>query len=133
MTNLSRRHLLASSIAAAAATSLPGTALAGAPKSAASRPLAPTPPMGWNSWNSFATTITEAQALENARIMVDKLLPSGYDIFTVDIQWYEPNATGYEYRKDAQLTMDEYGRVLPALNDLFTKCQANTHAFKFIY
>jgi len=78
--------------------------------------LAPTPPMGWNSWNSFATTITEAQALENARIMAQKLLPSGYDVFTVDIQWYEPNATGYDYRKDAELTMDAYGRLLPAQN-----------------
>jgi len=34
----------------------------------------------------------------------------------VDIQWYEPNATGFDYRKDAKLTMDEYGRLLPAPN-----------------
>jgi hypothetical protein len=79
-------------------------------------PLAPTPPMGWNSWNSFATTITEAQALENAGIMAQKLLPFGYDVFTVDIQWYEPNANSYEYRKDAQLAMDQYGRLIPAPN-----------------
>ncbi|MGO4610442.1 hypothetical protein AB4142_29360, partial [Variovorax sp. 2RAF20] len=46
--------------------------------------LAPRPPMGWNSWNSFATTINEAQALETARIMAAKLLPFGYDVFTVD-------------------------------------------------
>jgi len=72
--------------------------------------------MGWNSWNSFASTINEAQALENARIMAQKLLPSGFDIFTVDIQWYEPSANGYDYRKDAELTMDEYGRLLPAPN-----------------
>jgi len=72
--------------------------------------------MGWNSWNSFATTITEAQALENARIMAQQLLPAGYNIFTVDIQWYEPNANGYEYRKDAELAMDEYGRLQPAAN-----------------
>jgi len=32
---------------------------------------------GWNNWNSFATTITEAQALENARIMAQQLLPGG--------------------------------------------------------
>lgn len=48
--------------------------------------------MGWNSWNSFAGTITEAQALETAAIMRTKLLPFGYDVFTVDIQWYEPEA-----------------------------------------
>ncbi len=118
MINLPRRRLITTSVAtaAAAATALPGAALAAAPKSPARTQLAPTPPMGWNSWNSFATTITEAQALENARIMAQKLLPSGYDIFTVDIQWYEPNANGYEYRKGAELTMDEYGRLLPAPN-----------------
>jgi hypothetical protein len=118
MINLPRRHLLAASMAtaAAAAATLPGAAQAAASKSANRGPLAPTPPMGWNSWNSFATTITQAQALENARIMAQKLLPSGYNVFTVDIQWYEPNANSYEYRKDAQLTMDEYGRLLPAPN-----------------
>lgn len=117
MINLPRRRLLTTSVAtAAAAAALPGAALATAPKTATRTQLAPTPPMGWNSWNSFATTITEAQALENARIMAQKLLPSGYDIFTVDIQWYEPNANGYEYRKGAELTMDEYGRLLPAPN-----------------
>jgi alpha-galactosidase len=118
MINLPRRHLLATSVAtaAAAAATLPGAALAATPKTAPRSVLAPTPPMGWNSWNSFATTITEDQALENARIMAEKLLPSGYNIFTVDIQWYEPNAKSYEYSKDAHLTMDEYGRLLPAPN-----------------
>ena len=116
MTNLPRRHLLAASIATAAAATLPGVALAADKKTTSKASLAPTPPMGWNSWNSFATTITEAQALENARIMAQKLLPSGYDIFTVDIQWYEPNATGYDYRKDADLAMDAHGRLQPAPN-----------------
>ncbi|WP_093559431.1 glycoside hydrolase family 27 protein [Pseudoduganella namucuonensis] len=116
MINSHRRHLLAASIAAAAL--LPRVASAATPQtvSGGRAPLAPTPPMGWNSWNSFATTITEAQSLENARIMARQLLPSGYNVFTVDIQWYEPNANGYEYRKDAELTMDEYGRLLPAPN-----------------
>ncbi|USX17180.1 glycoside hydrolase family 27 protein [Oxalobacteraceae bacterium OTU3CAMAD1] len=116
MTNLPRRHLLAASIATAAAATLPGIALAADKKTSTGAALAPTPPMGWNSWNSFATTITEAQSLENARIMAQQLLPSGYDIFTVDIQWYEPNATGYDYRKDAELTMDAHSRLLPAPN-----------------
>jgi alpha-galactosidase len=78
--------------------------------------LAPTPPMGWNSWNSFATTINEAQALETAAIMAEKLLPFGYDVFTIDIQWYEPGATSYEYSTAPRTTMDAYGRVTPALN-----------------
>ena len=66
--------------------------LAGGARAKAAEPasLAPRPPMGWNSWNSFATTITEAQARETAAIMAAKLLPFGYDVFTIDIQWYEP-------------------------------------------
>ncbi len=72
--------------------------------------------MGWNSWNSFATTITEAQAIETATIMAEKLLPSGYDIFTVDIQWYEPGATSYTYATKPTPAMDGYGRLLPAPN-----------------
>ena len=84
--------------------------------SAASAKLAPTPPMGWNSWNSFATTITEAEALETARIMAEKLLPAGYDVFTIDIQWYEPEAQSYTYNSRPVPAMDEFGRVTPALN-----------------
>ena len=87
---------------------------AGLPKRA--KPLAPTPPMGWNSWNSFATTINEAQALEVARIQSAKLLPAGYDVFTIDIQWYEPEASSYRYNDNPQPAMDGYGRLLPALN-----------------
>ncbi|MET4664251.1 glycoside hydrolase family 27 protein [Sphingomonas sp. PvP056] len=78
--------------------------------------LAPRPPMGWNSWNSFATTITEAQAIETARIMAEKLLPSGYDVFTVDIQWYDPDAKSYTYNAKPKPTIDAHGRLIPALN-----------------
>jgi alpha-galactosidase len=112
-----RRRILTASLATAAAAGLPSLAFAAKSKSPApGAGLAPTPPMGWNSWNSFGPTITEAQALENADIMVAKLLPFGYNVFTVDIQWYEPNANSYEYRKDAELTMDQYGRLQPAPN-----------------
>ncbi len=78
------------------------------------KPLAPRPPMGWNSWNSFATTITEAQTLEQADIMAQRLLPFGYDILTVDIQWYEPHASSYEYAAKPVPTLDGHGRLLPA-------------------
>ncbi|MDP1026827.1 glycoside hydrolase family 27 protein [Sphingomonas sp. KR1UV-12] len=97
--------------------------------------LAPRPPMGWNSWNSFATTITEAQARETAAIMASKLLPFGYDIFTVDIQWYEPNASSYEYNTAPVPAMDGYGRLIPAPNRFpssadgsgFTRLAADVH------
>ncbi len=109
----SRRGVLAGGMVGFAATGL-GTSVAAAGSGGAL--LAPRPPMGWNSWNSFATTITEAQARETAGIMAEKLLPFGYDIFTVDIQWYEPEASSYSYNQRPKPAMDGYGRMIPAPN-----------------
>ncbi len=77
---------------------------------------APRPPMGWNSWDCFATTVTEAQTKDQTNVMADRLASHGWEYVTVDIQWYESGATGYDYRKGAALTMDEWGRLLPAPN-----------------
>ena len=52
---------------------------------------APTPPMGWNSWDSFATAITEDQAKAKP-ITWPITCTHGWKYFVVDIQWYEPNA-----------------------------------------
>ena len=109
----SRRRVLASGIAGATAAMVRPSRAGAAPMGGL---LAPRPPMGWNSWNSFATTITEAQARETAAIMREKLLPFGYDIFTVDIQWYEPEASSYEYNGNPVPAMDGYGRLIPAAN-----------------
>ena len=76
----------------------------------------PTPPMGWNSWDCFATTVTEAQTKANADVMARKLKQHGWQYIVVDIQWYEPNATGFPYRPGAELVMDEWGRLAPAEN-----------------
>jgi hypothetical protein len=72
--------------------------------------------MGWNSWDCFATTVTEAQTRATADVMAKKLAHFGYNLITVDIQWYEPNATGFDYRKDAKLEIDPFGRLIPAPN-----------------
>ncbi len=77
---------------------------------------AATPPMGWNSWDCFATTVTEDQVKANADVMADKLKRVGWQYIVVDIQWYEPRATGYDYRRNARLVMDPWGRLLPAEN-----------------
>lgn len=76
----------------------------------------PTPVMGWNSWDCFATTVTEAQAKANTDVMADKLKRFGWQYMTVDIQWYEAGATGFDYRKGAPVLMDQWGRLLPAEN-----------------
>jgi alpha-galactosidase len=77
---------------------------------------AATPPMGWNSWDCFATTVTEAQTKAHADYMAEHLKSHGWQYIVVDIQWYEPNANSYDYRRNAQLVMDEWGRLLPAVN-----------------
>jgi hypothetical protein len=72
--------------------------------------------MGWNSWDSFATTITERQTRAEADYMAAHLRAHGWQYIVVDIQWYEPAATGYDYHKGAVLALDGWGRLQPALN-----------------
>ena len=78
--------------------------------------LAPRPPMGWNSWDAFGTTVTEAEVKANADYMAKNLSKFGWTYVVVDIQWYEPNARAGGYREDAELVLDKYGRLLPAVN-----------------
>jgi alpha-galactosidase len=48
---------------------------------------------------------------------MEKYLKShGWNIITIDIQWYEPLARGSSYRRGAVLEMDANGRLLPAPN-----------------
>jgi len=89
---------------------------------------ATTPPLGWNSWDCFGTTVTEQQIKEQADAMAKYLLPSGYNYLTVDIQWYEPEAKGHAYDPKAVLTMDEYGRLTPGLKKF--PSAANSKGFK---
>ncbi|PHQ64022.1 MAG: alpha-galactosidase [Sphingobium sp.] len=121
----SRRAVLGAGMAGIAAA---GVARAGETSSGQGNMLAPRPPMGWNSWNSFATTITEAQTREIAAIMADKLLPFGYDILTVDIQWYEPEASSYTYNAKPNPAMDAHGRMIPAPNRFPSSAQGRGFA-----
>lgn len=73
------------------------------------------PPMGWNSWDCYGTTVTEAEVLENAQVLAERLLPSGWDTVVVDIQWYEPTARAGGYNTDAPISYDEDGVQQPAL------------------
>ena len=71
------------------------------------------PPMGWNSWDSYGTTVTEAEVLANARFLAEHLAPYGWDTVVVDIDWADPSARSHGYNADAPLVMDEHGRLLP--------------------
>ncbi|RZJ42521.1 MAG: glycoside hydrolase family 27 protein [Chryseobacterium sp.] len=59
--------------------------------------LAMTPPMGWNSWNTFATNIDEKLVKETADIMVSSgLAAAGYNYIVLDDGWmtHERDANG---------------------------------------
>lgn len=89
-----------------------------APSTAASahQPGRGTPPMGWNSWDCFGTTVTESEVLANARFMAEHLLPHGWDTVVVDIAWSDPTARAHGYNDDAPLVVDDVGRPQPAPN-----------------
>ena len=50
--------------------------------------LAKTPPMGWNSWNTFAENISEELLMETADAMVETgLRDAGYEYVVIDDCW----------------------------------------------
>lgn len=50
---------------------------------------APTPPMGWNSWNAFRTEVDEAKVMGAARVLVDSgLAKIGYNHVILDDGWW---------------------------------------------
>ncbi len=77
--------------------------------------LAATPPMGWNSWDSFGLSITEAEYKSNAEWMAKHLKPFGWQYAVVDEGWYvqNPESGG---KPAWQFTLDREGRFLPAPN-----------------
>ena len=79
--------------------------------------FAPTPPMGWNSYDYYDTTVNEEQVRANARVLAEKLRPFGWEYVVVDIEWYahDPGSMRdkYQYIPFGAVEMDEYARLLP--------------------
>jgi alpha-galactosidase len=73
--------------------------------------LAPTPPMGWNSYDSYGGDVNEQQVKANARYLADHLAIYGWKYVVVDYYWYYPSG-----HVKGDPVMDEYGRLLPATN-----------------
>jgi len=83
-----------------------------------SRPFhawAPTPPMGWNSWDCFGATVTEELTKANADYMAEHLASHGWQYIVVDIQWYEPQSKGWDYHPNPKPVLDEFGRLWPVV------------------
>lgn len=80
--------------------------------------FAVTPPMGWNSYDYYDTTVTEAQVKANADFMAAYLKEYGWEYVVVDIQWYANDAGSrrdeHQYIPFGDLEMDVYGRMIPS-------------------
>ncbi len=77
--------------------------------------LAATPPMGWNSWDSYGLTINESEFKANADWMANRLKQFGWQYAVVDEGWYlqNPESGG---KPAWQFILDGEGRFMPAPN-----------------
>jgi hypothetical protein len=78
--------------------------------------LAATPPMGWNSWDGYGLTITEAQFKSNADWLAQHLKPYGWQYVVIDMDWFVSNPSVDEKKEAKQFSLDEFGRYIPATN-----------------
>lgn len=80
--------------------------------------FAVTPPMGWNSYDYYDTTVTEEQVRANADYMAKNLKEYGWEYIVIDIEWYSNDAgtkrEEYQYIPFGDNEMDEYGRFQPS-------------------
>ena len=78
------------------------------------RPLiiAPTPPMGWNSWDSYGRTLNEQSIKANALWIARNLKRHGWQYVVVDEGWYLANLNANDDSR-VRFEMDAYGRYVP--------------------
>jgi alpha-galactosidase len=50
--------------------------------------MAPKPPLGWNSFNSYGVYLHHDAAIANLKAMAEKLKPYGYEYFVIDGGWH---------------------------------------------
>ena len=76
--------------------------------------LAQTPPMGWNSWICFGTSVTEEEVKQNADFMAEHLKPFGWEYIIIDAGWYAPGMVALEQYESEypHQVIDEYGRLI---------------------
>jgi hypothetical protein len=76
--------------------------------------LAPTPPMGWNSWDAYGLTIDEADYRANTKVLAG-VQEFGWKYSVIDEGWYMENPFGdkVETRK---YVWDGNGILIPAVS-----------------
>jgi alpha-galactosidase len=71
------------------------------------------PPMGWNSWDAYGLTITEAQFRENVSVLKEKLLPFGWRYAVIDEGWFFENPRDRPTPEKLHYAIDSHGRYVP--------------------
>ncbi|MDP9038815.1 MAG: glycoside hydrolase family 27 protein [Acidobacteriota bacterium] len=75
--------------------------------------VAPAPPMGWNSWDSYGLTITEAQFRDNVTILATQLAPFGWRYAVIDEGWFFANPEERLHEEKLIYALDPNGRYVP--------------------
>ncbi len=78
--------------------------------------VAPTPPMGWNSWDAYGLTITEDQFRQNMAVFAAQLKEFGWKYVVVDEGWYLQNPEVAKTPEELRYTVNSRGQYEPALN-----------------
>ena len=78
--------------------------------------LANTPPLGWNSWDGYGTTVDEKQVKLNAKWISQNLKQFGWQYVVVDMEWFVTNPIPEGNSKSFGYAIDAYGRYIPAPN-----------------
>jgi hypothetical protein len=69
--------------------------------------------MGWNSWDSYGLTITEAQFRANVTVQAERLKPAGYLYAVVDEGWFLRNPQDRPTPEKLEFQLDGFGRYVP--------------------
>jgi hypothetical protein len=72
--------------------------------------------MGWNSYDAYGTTVSEAQFRANARWMSEHLARYGWRYAVIDAEWFVRNPTPSGGAAGSLFVLDRYGRYIPAPN-----------------
>ena len=83
------------------------------PRGASAKILAPAPPLGWNSWDSYGLRINEQQFRDNVEALAARLKPAGYSYAVIDEGWYMVNPEDRPRPQALQYAVDGYGRFIP--------------------
>ena len=75
--------------------------------------VALTPPMGWNSWDSYGLTITEEQFRANVKVEANEFKSFGWNYAVIDEGWFFYNPEDRPKPDTLHYAIDANGRYVP--------------------